>query len=139
MNCTLYIYYLIQLIVAKCFIQLLSKRLQIFAVILVTKISRSSILCDHFLQAYAIVNFAKVLEIKNIVRIISKLENTCREIAKLLFHIQSPFLSHIPSYINSFHSFPIATRTHDPWIASPVPYPFCHSCFLKNVISKQAY
>ena len=39
---------------------------KIFAVILVTKISRSSILCDHFLQAYAIVNFAKVLEIKNI-------------------------------------------------------------------------
>ena len=62
------------LIVAKCFIQLLSKRLQIFAVILVTKICRSIILCKHFLQAYAIVDFAKVLEIKNIVRIISKLE-----------------------------------------------------------------
>ena len=130
MNCTLYIYYLIQLIVAKCFIQLLSKRLQIFAVILVTKICRSSILCQHFLQAYAIVDFAKVLEIKNIVGIISKLENTCREVAKVLFHIQFPFLSHITTYINSLHSSPIATRTHDPWIASPVPYPFCHHTFL---------
>ena len=82
---------------------------KIFAVILVTKISRSSILCDHFLQAYAIVNFAKVLEIKNIVRIISELKNTCREIGKLLFLIQSLFLSLITSCTNSFHSSAITT------------------------------
>ena len=130
MNCTLYIYYLIHLIVAKCFIQLWSKRLQIFAVIIVTKICTSSIFCEHFLQAYANVDFAKVLEIKNIVGIISKLENTCREIAKLLFHIKSPLLSLITSCSNSFHSSAITTRTHDPWIASPVPYPFCHHIFL---------
>ena len=130
MNCTLYIYYLIQLIVAKCFIQLLSKRLQIFAVILVTKICRSIILCKHFLQAYAIVDFAKVLEIKNIVRIISKLENTCRKIAKLLLHIQLPFLIHFPSFINNIHSSPNTIPTHNPWISSPVPYQFFHHSFL---------
>ena len=131
MNCTLYIYYLIHLIVAKCFIQLWSKRLQIFAVIIVTKICTSSIFCEHFLQAYANVDFAKVLEIKNIVGIISKLENTCREIAKLLFHIQPPFLIHSPSSINNFHFSSNTTQTHDSWIAIPVPYPFCHhSCLV---------